>query len=93
MFALGVVVDEASQAVIGRSLADVERALRPYRVGDYPNFVEEPADASAFFDARHGRACGKGALRPGRPVQGKPPRAARRLRITPQDSGVGTAPV
>jgi hypothetical protein len=24
--------------------------VRDYRVGHYPNFVEEPADASAFFD-------------------------------------------
>jgi hypothetical protein len=25
-------------------------AVAPQRAGDYPNFVEEPADASAFFD-------------------------------------------
>ena len=32
------------------ALADVDAALQPYRAGYYPNFVEEPADASAFFD-------------------------------------------
>ena len=52
MFALGLAVDEPSAAAVGRSLGAVEQALRPYRVGDYPNFVEEPADASAFFDAQ-----------------------------------------
>ena len=26
-------------------------AAQPHRAGHYPNFVEEPADASAFFDA------------------------------------------
>ena len=51
MFALGLTVDERSAAVVERSLEAVDGALRPYRVGDYPNFVEEPADASAFFDA------------------------------------------
>jgi hypothetical protein len=25
--------------------------VRPYRAGEYPNFVEEPADASGFFEA------------------------------------------
>ena len=50
MFALGLVVDEPSEIAVGRSLAAVGNALRPYRVGDYPNFVEDPADASEFFD-------------------------------------------
>jgi FAD/FMN-containing dehydrogenase len=50
MFALGVPEDEASAATARAYLASVERAVRPYRAGDYPNFVEEPADASAFFD-------------------------------------------
>ena len=43
--------DEASAATTTAYLDSVERAVLPYRVGDYPNFVEEPADASAFFDA------------------------------------------
>jgi FAD/FMN-containing dehydrogenase len=25
-------------------------AVAPHAVGEYPNFVEDPADASAFFD-------------------------------------------
>ena len=32
------------------ALDEVSSTLDPYRVGDYPNFVEEEADASAFFD-------------------------------------------
>lgn len=51
VFALGLTVDERSTAAVGRSLGAVEGALRPYRVGEYANFVEEPTDASAFFDA------------------------------------------
>jgi hypothetical protein len=51
MFALGVVEDEASAATARTYLDSVERAVLPYRSGDYPNFVEAPSDASAFFDA------------------------------------------
>jgi hypothetical protein len=51
MFALGVPEDEASAATARAYLESIDRALLPYRVGDYPNFVEEPAEASAFFDA------------------------------------------
>jgi hypothetical protein len=51
MFALGVPMDEASGAAIGSYLDSVYSAVAPYRAGDYPNFVEQPADASAFFDA------------------------------------------
>lgn len=50
MFALGVPEDEESAATIRPYLDAVDRAVRPYRTGDYPNFVEEPADARAFFD-------------------------------------------
>jgi len=50
MFALGVPEDEESAATIGAYLDSVDRAVRPYRSGDYPNFVEEQVDASAFFD-------------------------------------------
>jgi FAD/FMN-containing dehydrogenase len=50
MFALGVVLDEPMGEAVHTALADVDAALRPYRGGYYPNFVEEPADASAFFD-------------------------------------------
>jgi FAD/FMN-containing dehydrogenase len=51
LLALGVVDGEDTGAAVEASLATVYRALDPYRAGDYPNFVEEPADASAFFDA------------------------------------------
>ncbi len=50
VFALGVVVDEESTQQVATCLAEVDRALEPYRVGEYPNFVESPADASRFFD-------------------------------------------
>ena len=51
LFSLGVFADEESRAVVESSLERIQEALRPYRVGDYPNFVEEPADASGFFEA------------------------------------------
>jgi hypothetical protein len=50
VFALGAVFDEPMREAVSTALADVDDALRPYRAGYYPNFVEEPADASAFFD-------------------------------------------
>src|SRR3954452_13397173 len=50
MFALGAVFDEPGREAVRTALADVDDALRPPRAGHYPNFVEEPADASAFFD-------------------------------------------
>jgi hypothetical protein len=51
MFALGVPEDEASASTTRSYLDSVERAVLPYRSGYYPNFVEEPTDASGFFDA------------------------------------------
>jgi hypothetical protein len=51
LLGLGVVMDEESAPVVEAALAAVYAALEPRRVGDYPNFVEEPADASTFFDA------------------------------------------
>jgi hypothetical protein len=50
MFALGAVFDEPMREAVDTALADVDGALQPYRAGYYANFVEEPADASAFFD-------------------------------------------
>jgi hypothetical protein len=50
MFALGLVEDEKSARALDISLRAVEDAVIDYRAGDYPNFVEEPADASTFFD-------------------------------------------
>src|SRR5919106_1444789 len=51
MLSLGVAEDEDSAATARTYLESVERAVLPYRTGDYPNFVMEPADASRFFDA------------------------------------------
>jgi hypothetical protein len=48
--ALGVVMDEASDAAVRDALADFGTAMRPYRAGLYANFVEETVDASAFFE-------------------------------------------
>jgi hypothetical protein len=50
IFALGVPADEAMAAHVETYLEAVERSVFPSRCGEYPNFVEEPADASAFFD-------------------------------------------
>jgi hypothetical protein len=47
--ALGVVMDEDSGRAVHDGLRRFDAALRPHRAGDYPNFVEEPTDASAFF--------------------------------------------
>jgi FAD/FMN-containing dehydrogenase len=49
MFTLGVVPDEAAHAEVSAAVADVVNAVASQRVGHYPNFVEKPADASAFF--------------------------------------------
>jgi FAD/FMN-containing dehydrogenase len=50
VFSLGVAPDEGAVRATQATLAAIEGALAPYRVGSYPNFVEEPADASGFFD-------------------------------------------
>ena len=52
MFAFGVAPDETVAGEVGAALTDVRAALAPHRAGHYPNFVEEPADASTFFDPR-----------------------------------------
>jgi FAD/FMN-containing dehydrogenase len=46
---LGVVMDEASDRAVRASLAAMDETLRPHRVGDYANFIEEQSDASQFF--------------------------------------------
>ena len=51
MLSLGVAEDDDSAATARTYLESVERAVLPYRTGDYPNFVMEPTDASRFFDA------------------------------------------
>ena len=40
-----------AEPAIAAQLDAVAAAVAPSRAGDYPNFVEEQADASAFFDA------------------------------------------
>jgi FAD/FMN-containing dehydrogenase len=50
LFALGAIFDEPMGEAVHSALADVDAAVWPYRAGYYPNFVEEPSDASAFFD-------------------------------------------
>ena len=50
LFALGAVMDDPMHQAVKEALADIDAAVRPYRAGYYPNFVEEPADASTFFD-------------------------------------------
>jgi FAD/FMN-containing dehydrogenase len=49
VFSLGVAPDPEAARATEATLSGLERALAPYRVGDYPNFVEAPSDASAFF--------------------------------------------
>ena len=51
MLSLGVAENDDSAATARTYLESVERAVLPYRTGDYPNFVMEPTDASRFFDA------------------------------------------
>ncbi|HET9289418.1 MAG TPA: FAD-binding oxidoreductase [Gaiella sp.] len=50
LIALGVPEDAESEAKVRAYLESLDRAVRPYRVGDYANFVMEPTDASRFFD-------------------------------------------
>ena len=52
VFSLGVPVDEPSSEQVARYLGAADRAADPYRVGEYPNFVEHPAETSRFFDPR-----------------------------------------
>ncbi len=47
---LGIVEEPAAEAGVLADLEAVMAAVAPQRAGDYPNFVEDPADASAFFD-------------------------------------------
>jgi hypothetical protein len=52
LFSLGVAPDADAAHAVDRTLADIKGAVAPYRAGDYPNFVEDPADTSSFFDAQ-----------------------------------------
>jgi FAD binding domain-containing protein len=50
VFGLGVVSEPAVEAAVREQVGAVMSAVAPHRAGEYPNFVEEPADASTFFD-------------------------------------------
>jgi FAD/FMN-containing dehydrogenase len=50
VFGLGVVPEPAAEPAVREQLEGVLGAVARQRAGDYPNFVEQPADASAFFD-------------------------------------------
>jgi FAD/FMN-containing dehydrogenase len=47
---LGVVPDAESVNPVHAAVAELERAVVPWRAGDYPNFVEKPVDTGRFFD-------------------------------------------
>jgi FAD/FMN-containing dehydrogenase len=51
VFSLGVTPDADSARDTQSTLARIEAALAPYRVGVYPNFVEERSDVRSFFEA------------------------------------------
>ena len=50
LFAGGIVAGGDSAVRIRATLDAIKAALSPHEVGYYPNFVEHPVDASAFFD-------------------------------------------
>ena len=50
LFALGVPMDEDSAAAIAAGLEALHRTTAPYDAGSYPNFIEEPAEVSGFYD-------------------------------------------
>ena len=50
LFSLGIVSDPAARTAVESSLERVRYALRTHHAGEYPGFVEQPADASRFFD-------------------------------------------
>jgi FAD/FMN-containing dehydrogenase len=51
LFTLGVAEGEEAVHAVEARIDRVVAAAQPYRAGHYPNFVEEPADASTFFEA------------------------------------------
>jgi FAD/FMN-containing dehydrogenase len=50
VFGLGVVPEPAAEAAVEAEIDGILAAVAPHRAGHYANFVEQPADASAFFD-------------------------------------------
>jgi FAD/FMN-containing dehydrogenase len=51
VLALGVVPEPAMAAPVRSAIERVEQSVARWHAGDYPNFVEDPTDASRFFDA------------------------------------------
>ena len=51
MLSLGVVPDPSIGPAVEAGLEALFSTVLPQRVGDYPNFVMTPTDASGFFDA------------------------------------------
>jgi FAD/FMN-containing dehydrogenase len=51
LLGLGVAPDADTERRVGAELDALVDAVAAQRAGDYPNFVEEPTDASAFFDS------------------------------------------
>jgi hypothetical protein len=52
VFGLGVVPDAAAEPAVLSELEALSGTVAAQRVGEYPNFVETPVDASGFFDPR-----------------------------------------
>jgi hypothetical protein len=50
MFGLGVVPAPAAEQIVRSELDALAAATAPHSVGEYPNFIEDEADASGFFD-------------------------------------------
>jgi hypothetical protein len=51
VFSLGVVPEPDAEPIVRSQLDAISAAVEPHSVGVYPNFVEEQADVSSFFDA------------------------------------------
>jgi hypothetical protein len=45
-----VVPEPAAEPAVQEQIGAVLGTVARHRAGDYPNFVEQPADASAFFE-------------------------------------------
>ena len=50
VFGLGVVPDAGAEPAVRADLEALSATVAPRRVGEYPNFVETPADTGGFFD-------------------------------------------
>ena len=50
VFGLGVVPEAGAEPAVRTELDALTAAVAPNRVGDYPNFVEDQAETSSFFD-------------------------------------------